>query len=61
MGGSQSFLGRISGMMTPEAVSRIGVKWYAATSRILRSIVKAQNIDGYGEIYDDADGRAKGR
>ena len=44
-------------MMTPEAVSRIGDKRYAATNKgalgsILRGIVKAQNIDGYGEIYD---------
>ena len=42
MGGSQSFLGRISGMMTPEA-PRIGDKWYAnkgALGSILRGIVK---------------------
>ena len=56
MGGSQSFLRRISGMMKPEAVSRIGDEWHAATNMgalgsILRCIVKAQNIDGYGEIY----------
>ena len=57
MGGSHAFLRRISGMITPECVSRIGDNWYAATKRsalgsILRGTVKVQNIDGYCEIYD---------
>ena len=57
MGGSHSFLRRISGMITPECMSRIGDHLYAATKRralgsILRGTVKAQNIDGYCEIYD---------
>ena len=57
MDGSHAFLRRISGMITPECVSRIGDHWYAATKRsalgsILRCTVKVQNIDGYGEIYD---------
>ena len=57
MGGSHAFLRRISGMITPECVSRIGDHWYAATKRsalgsILRGTLKVQNIDGYGEIYD---------
>ena len=43
--------------MMPEAVSRLGAKWYAATNEgclasILRCIVKTQNFDGYGEVYD---------
>ena len=43
--------------MTPEAVSRLGAKWYVATNKgclgsILHGIVKTQNFDGYGEIYD---------
>ena len=44
-------------MTTPECVSIIGDHLYAATKRralgsILRGTVKAQNIDGYCEIYD---------
>ena len=43
--------------MTPEAVSRLGAKWYAATNKgglgsILRGIVKTKKFDGYGEMYD---------
>ena len=54
---AHAFLRRISGMITPECVSRIGDYWYAATKRstlgsILRGRVKAQNIDGYDEIYN---------
>ena len=57
MGGSHAFLRRISGMITPECVPRIGDHWYAATKRsvlgnILRGTVKAQNKNGYGEIYN---------
>ena len=57
MGDEASCVGYCSGMITPECVSRIGDHWYAATKRsaldsILRCTVKAQNIDGYGEIYD---------
>ena len=57
MGGSHAILYRTSGMIMPEYMSRIGDHWYAATKRsalgsILRSTVKAQNIDDYGEIYD---------
>ena len=52
-----SFLRRVSTFMMPEAVSKLGAKWYAATNMgglgsILRGIVKTQNFDGYGEIYD---------
>ena len=54
---AHAFLRRISGMITPECVCRIGDHWYAAIKRsalgsILRGTVKAQNIDGYREIYD---------
>ena len=43
--------------MTPEAVFRLGAKWYAATNKgclgsFLRCIVKTQNFDGYGKIYE---------
>ena len=42
MGGSHAFLCLISGMITPECVSRIGDHWYAATKRsALGSILRA--------------------
>ena len=58
MGGSHTVLRWISGMITPECVSRIGFNWgplvccyqRIALSIILHSTVNAQNIDCYGEI-----------
>ena len=57
MGGTQSFLRRISVLRTPEAVARLGNRWYAATNKgslasMPRGIVIASNFEGHGEIYD---------
>ena len=55
--GAQAFLCRISVLLKPEAVSRLGIKWYAATDKgslasMLCCIVTATNFDGYAEIYN---------
>ena len=57
MGCAQSFLRRIAVLLKPEAVARLGSKWYAATDKgslasMLRGIVIASNFEGFGEIYD---------
>ena len=57
MGGAQAFLRRISVLLTPEAVSRLGIKWYAATNKgslasLLHGIVIVTNFDDYAEFYD---------
>ena len=57
MGCVQAFLRRITVLQTPEAVSRLGIKWYVATNKgslasMLRGIMMATNFDGYAEIDD---------
>ena len=58
IGGAQAFLRRISVLLTPEAVSRLEIKWYAAANKgsvasMLCGILIATNFDDYAEIYDN--------
>ena len=49
MGGAQAFLRRISVSLTPEAVSSIGIKRYAATNKGLTNNFRGlvMGTDGY--------------
>ena len=55
--GSNAFMCRITNMITPKAISRIGNKWYAAVNKgnlgsMLRTALLTGNISDYYIIYD---------
>ena len=52
-----AFMRRMTLLVTPEIIARIGNKWYSAVNKpyvtsMLRSLVMCINYEGYGPIYD---------
>ena len=52
-----AFMHRMTLLVTPEIIARIGIKWYSAVNKqyvasMLRSLVMCINYESYPAIYD---------